>query len=359
MAQNTKPVEEALNSDRLTIIKIIEQLHEDDSSRSVNSIIIKLDYSKILEKEGDMLRLKESHMSRLRDKSYNPSGNYIAGMLYSDILNRFKEKFPGYPRKGFLDEESIKKENHSDYYIYYYESYSVREKRCFIKFALVGFNRNPDKTEWENGAIYYLKDNKVHKIFTLSRINPPDGNKKTLFFKAEYKDQINFFTVQVNKKTDIQYRGIVHLMYSVIETQFGSPCAGPGILEKIIDNKFGKKIEETIKDGVRDEIANALYGKKYVLHGIVDDKPEQFTTNQMVGLNKAYGFWSGVYLRSDIGKDSDTDKGGICKFVLIIYRSGECELFYGTQLSKKYAGFLKFPFGGGKFYNRQFGLFRR
>jgi hypothetical protein len=339
-----------VNKDRLEIIDIIRQLYADDPRKSIPEILIKLSFDKLPIDANSIGKSKTIVNRILHFDANNREGDNISGIRFSDLLQKFKEKFPGYPRAkaNIADEISS---SHTDVYIYYYESYSEIKEEYFIKFALIGFDLNDTTREWDSGTIYYLNaDYGVSRKFMLSRIVPQEINRKSLFFCAHHQDQINFFTLLVNNKPR-ESRGVIPLTYSVIETQNRVPCAGKGILEKIEKN-IPERIDEIVKAGISAPIINALYQRKIILHDVVYKKPSEFTTGQIESLKNLEGIWTGVHFRTDFDEAYSTpEKGGICKFILSIQGSGECKMFWGKEKNelRSYSGFIECPFNAISF----------
>jgi hypothetical protein len=341
---------DGVNRDRLEIIDIIRQLYADDSSKSIPEILIRLAFDKLPTDDKSIGKSKTIVNRILQFDVHNRKGDSISGIRVTDLLLKFKEKFPGYPKANANITDDISS-THSDVYIYYYESYSEIKEEFFIKFALVGFDLNNATQEWDSGDIYYLsEDYRVNKKFILSRVIPQEINRKALFFYAQYQDQINFFTLLVNNKPR-ESRGIIPLTYSVIETQNRVPCAGKGLLEKIEKN-IPERINEIIKAGISNPIINALYQRKIILNDVVYKKLNDFTTHQMESLKNLEGIWSGIHFRTDFDEAySIPEKGGICKFILSIQGSGECKLVWGKEKNelKSYSGFIECPFNAISF----------
>jgi hypothetical protein len=345
---------DGINSDRKEIIEIIKQIStsSDNRYKSIPQILLKLSYPGLPTDSNSIDNSKQIISRLIHCEENNKYGDSIGKLEYSDLLKKFKEKFPDYPKKIVYNFNEIS-DKHDDYYIYYYESYSEMTEEYYIKFALMGFDKGKKTKEWEKGVLYYLNDDfAIHKQFMINRVMPPKTNNEVLFFSAKFEDQVNFFTLQINRRS-IESRGIIPLTYSVLETQMRYPCAGKALLEKIPDNKYIPRIEDIKKRGISEEIINSLYQRKFVLdEKIVYNKATEFTTSQMSSLDEVKGIWSGVHLRTDFEETySIPEKGGICKFILKIDGSGECQMFWGKDKSgfKKYSGFVEFPFNSSTF----------
>lgn len=212
------------------------------------------DIEKITSEEKNM-RVKQGNTKlSIKNENLEPDDETIARMNHNN--------------------NEINKAKHADFYIYYYESYIVETKKYQMKFALIGFNLDNQKKEWNGGIVYYLNENFIiHKPFELQV--EENENKKILFCRATFEDQINFYTIKTNGKR-IQDREILPLTYSVLETQSGHPCAGPAFLERIYANKCTEKIEEIIRNGIRKEFIYALYRRKTVLEDFVFTNSKDF-----------------------------------------------------------------------------------
>lgn len=345
--------EAEINADRKEIVDILNRLYPQHFN-SIPAILQNLNYQKLPFYNKTALSKSKAIITKIRYcKEKNLLRDHIGDIMYSELLENLRERFKKYLADKIFDVSKINKK-HSDYYTYYYESYSEENDDYIIKYGIFGFDKDSKKNEWKGGKIYYLNDNEdgIGKVFDLVRIEPPIINTNSLFFSASYEEQINFFTLLIKTKA-INSRGIIPLTYSVLETQNRFPCAGTAILEKIENNGYINKIQDLRdeKKGISDIIINSLFHHKFVVKDIVYKTLDEFKGDHVKNLNKVKGIWSGVHLRTDFGDDDSDDKGGICKFILNIKGSGECDFIWdkSAEETHKKTGFVEFPFGDAGF----------
>lgn len=332
-------------------IKFIEALRKvycgDNKFRSIEAILTHLRFDKRTPagRKFDKLLVRS-----ILDTKRNSIKDNISGFKFKDLCESFHERFAGWLTKTDFRGD-IEIEKHHYFYVYYYDSFSAETKQYDVKFGLIGFNCDSNENEWESGRIYYFNaSNKITKKFELHRIRPEDTNTNVLFFSAKFCKQVNFFTIKINEKP-IDARGILPITYSVTETQNKLPSAGKGILEKIANNNYEKRVTELINDeiGIDNRFMNALYHQKFVYEEFVYNSLANFKPMQTSILENLKGMWTGVYLRTDFSqKDSDLprDKGGVCKFLLHLKGSGKCKMYWSQDINDDppYEGFVEFPF---------------
>jgi hypothetical protein len=347
------------NKARIDLVQAIEKVYssENKKNRSMPYILKRLQFEGKTDRNR---RIDPPFITSINDLTRNPAQDNISGIKFTELLDAFNSKFSDILITKER-EPDITIPQHSHYYIYYYQSYSETEKQFRVKFAVIGFdvekkdkeeNSKTEKSkEWESGVVYYFnEDKKIHKEFNLKRIKPEEANTNTLFFYGERMNQINFYTIKTNER-ELNLRGILPITYSVLETQHKLPCAGKGILEAIPEGNYKKRVGDLINEnkGIDSTIINALFSSKLILNENVFDKPTEFKTRQSKVLSAVTGVWSGVYLRNDFSEKpnpSSENKGGICKFVLHIKSSGECQLYWNhdNDGNHSYSGFVELPF---------------
>lgn len=271
------------------------------------------------------------------------------------------------------------------YYLYFYEG-----TEGIIKPAVLKLKLNSTKDEWENGEIFYFKNNdgnfSLSSIFNLERVIAKNGeikNPEFFYLKAtsdypDHRHQVNFFTINIqHKPIDKRYLCFVSSSSLAFKNNLGDiPSVNFGVLKNVeynlIETEFNSSIHPWIRNSltrkkiVFDNIENSFFTSEQKFITETNSNDDELTVNLQFTCSKIIsGNYIGFYFRNEIRNIQNNEQGGIASVIVRIENDGKATINFSKSNEDRvvYKGYFQFLGNNykkikGNFVIKNNGIFR-